>query len=99
MFGLNRPYTLASTEADQERTDASAEATPLRQTFVADDPSERPGQLKSDAAAEVTLQDLAGAQAFWAFWGTPFFRALLDAKPESRRDRGKGPLAGSIPQR
>jgi hypothetical protein len=39
------------------------------------------------AGAEVTPQDLADAQAFWAFWGTPLFRALLDAEPEPERDR------------
>jgi len=39
-----------------------------------------PAQLND--AAQVTPQDIAAAQEFWAYWGTPLLNALLDAEAE-----------------
>jgi hypothetical protein len=35
---------------------------------------------KLDAASQVTPKDLAAAQVFWAYWGTPLFNAMLNAE-------------------
>ena len=34
--------------------------------------------------AEITPDDIAAAQKFWRFWGTPLFNALLDAAKQGR---------------
>ena len=39
-----------------------------------------PAQLND--AAHVTPRDIAAAQEFWAYWGTPLLNTLLDAEAE-----------------
>ena len=35
-----------------------------------------------DAAVQIRPEDLAAAQEFWSYWGTPLFNALLKAEAE-----------------
>ena len=46
------------------------------------------GHEQLDAAPQVTPEDLEAERTFWAYWGTPVFRAMLNAKaePEKRRN-------------
>ena len=47
-----------------------------------------------DAADQVTPRDLATAQDFWIYWGTPLLKALLDAKSGGRK---RGTRSSGVP--
>lgn len=51
-------------------------------------PSQRIRPEHLDAAAQVTPQDLAAAQEFRSYWGTPLLNALLNAEADPRKQRG-----------
>ena len=43
------------------------------------------------AAAQVTPEALEADRLFWSYWGTPLFRAMLNAKtePEEKTSQGR----------